>query len=322
MLAAALRRAARGRPVSLLHLPLSWDGGSWPFRHPLDYLGSDGGGGIGGGPGIAVGAALALRGTGPVAGGDLRRWRLPDGRRPRYGRRCIPHPAADRSWRTTSRSSMTRSTRSALPACAAGRSTTVDRELLSRSCRSSGPASARAQGPPGFGPVSRRGRAAPALPHAIAACRRRRRRRRRCAGASPATRRRWPARSRDPHHERSPPGRWGKRPFGQSVIIDRQHNPAGRRRERSSSFSDERTFTFKPASFCPNFRIEQRLASGTGLRPGSPVGSIPCLKQGPGLFAGLNSQAMSWKRRAASAILRRRLYGDRSTILRQALVAC
>ena len=57
------------RPVSLAHLPLSWNGAAWPFRHPLDYLGSDGGGGIGGGPGIAVGAALALRGSGrlPVA---------------------------------------------------------------------------------------------------------------------------------------------------------------------------------------------------------------------------------------------------------------
>ena len=63
-LAAALRRAVGDRPVSLLHLPLSWDGASWPFRHPLDFLGSDGGGGIGGGPGISVGAALALRGTG------------------------------------------------------------------------------------------------------------------------------------------------------------------------------------------------------------------------------------------------------------------
>ena len=63
-LAAALRRAVGPRPVSLLHLPLSWDGAFWPFRHPLDFLGSDGGGGIGGGPGISVGAALALRGTG------------------------------------------------------------------------------------------------------------------------------------------------------------------------------------------------------------------------------------------------------------------
>ena len=63
-LAAALRRAVGSRPVSLLHLPLSWDGAFWPFRHPLDFLGSDGGGGIGGGPGISVGGALALRGTG------------------------------------------------------------------------------------------------------------------------------------------------------------------------------------------------------------------------------------------------------------------
>jgi thiamine pyrophosphate-dependent acetolactate synthase large subunit-like protein len=64
-----LRRAAGRRDVSLLHLPLSWNGAWWPFRHPLDFLGSDGGGGIGGAPGIAVGAALALRGSGrlPVA---------------------------------------------------------------------------------------------------------------------------------------------------------------------------------------------------------------------------------------------------------------
>ena len=66
-LAAALRQAVGARAVSLLHLPLSWDGGFWPFRHPLDYLGSDGGGGIGGGPGISVGAALALRGSGRLA---------------------------------------------------------------------------------------------------------------------------------------------------------------------------------------------------------------------------------------------------------------
>ncbi|ACM28773.1 thiamine pyrophosphate-binding protein [Rhizobium rhizogenes] len=68
-MAVVLRQVVGTRPVSLLHLPLSWDGASWPFRHPLDFLGSDGGGGIGGGPGIAVGAALALRGSGrlPIA---------------------------------------------------------------------------------------------------------------------------------------------------------------------------------------------------------------------------------------------------------------
>ncbi|GIK78919.1 MAG: thiamine pyrophosphate-binding protein [Pseudorhodoplanes sp.] len=68
-LALALRAALGERAVSLTHLPLSWNGAWWPFRHPLDYLGSDGGGGIGGGPGISVGAALALKDSGrmPVA---------------------------------------------------------------------------------------------------------------------------------------------------------------------------------------------------------------------------------------------------------------
>ena len=68
-LARALRQTAGKRPVSLTHLPLSWVGEWWTFRHPLDYLGSDGGGGVGGGPGISIGAALALKGSGrlPVA---------------------------------------------------------------------------------------------------------------------------------------------------------------------------------------------------------------------------------------------------------------
>jgi thiamine pyrophosphate-dependent acetolactate synthase large subunit-like protein len=64
LLAASLRRAVAGQRVSLLHLPISWDGAAWPFRHPLDFIGGDGGGGIGGGPGISVGAALALTGSG------------------------------------------------------------------------------------------------------------------------------------------------------------------------------------------------------------------------------------------------------------------
>ena len=63
-LAFALREVVASRDVSLLHLPLSWNGAWWPFRHPLDFIGSDGGGGVGGGPGISVGAALALKGSG------------------------------------------------------------------------------------------------------------------------------------------------------------------------------------------------------------------------------------------------------------------
>jgi len=63
-LAHALREATAGQPVSLLRLPSGWPVGAWEFRHPLDYIGFDGGGGLGSGPGIAVGAALALRHTG------------------------------------------------------------------------------------------------------------------------------------------------------------------------------------------------------------------------------------------------------------------
>jgi thiamine pyrophosphate-dependent acetolactate synthase large subunit-like protein len=66
-MAGALRDALAGRAVSLTHVSLSWNGASIPFRHPLDYLGSDGGGGVGGGPGISVGAALALKGSGRMA---------------------------------------------------------------------------------------------------------------------------------------------------------------------------------------------------------------------------------------------------------------
>ncbi|MGA8078260.1 MAG: thiamine pyrophosphate-binding protein, partial [Xanthobacteraceae bacterium] len=68
-IARALRKVLGDRPVTYTHLPLSWDDSWITFRHPLDYVGSDGGGGVGGGPGISVGAALALKGTGrlPIA---------------------------------------------------------------------------------------------------------------------------------------------------------------------------------------------------------------------------------------------------------------
>ncbi len=68
-IAYALRKVLGERPMTLTHLPISWEDRWLDFRHPLDYLGSDGGGGIGGGPGISVGAALALKGSGrlPIA---------------------------------------------------------------------------------------------------------------------------------------------------------------------------------------------------------------------------------------------------------------
>ena len=50
-----------GRRSCLIRNPLSWTGVDWPVDHPLAALGYDGGGGIGSGCGMAVGAALALR---------------------------------------------------------------------------------------------------------------------------------------------------------------------------------------------------------------------------------------------------------------------
>ena len=70
-LAAALREAVRGQPTCLVRYPLSWSGAFWVVDHPLSMLGYDGGGGIGSGPGMLVGAALALKGGGRLPLGVL-----------------------------------------------------------------------------------------------------------------------------------------------------------------------------------------------------------------------------------------------------------
>jgi thiamine pyrophosphate-dependent acetolactate synthase large subunit-like protein len=68
-LARTTMQALDGLSPAFIRLPLGWPGAFCRFAHPLDYIGFDGGGGIGSGPGMAVGAAIALRGTGrlPVA---------------------------------------------------------------------------------------------------------------------------------------------------------------------------------------------------------------------------------------------------------------
>jgi len=66
---AALESATRGLDICYTRFPLGWSGAYTHFRHPLDYIGHDGGAGVGSGPGMTVGAALALKGSGriPVA---------------------------------------------------------------------------------------------------------------------------------------------------------------------------------------------------------------------------------------------------------------
>jgi thiamine pyrophosphate-dependent acetolactate synthase large subunit-like protein len=59
------------RKITLARVPLNWPSASYAFREPLDYLGYDGGGGVGSGPGMTVGAALALAGSGRVVVGIM-----------------------------------------------------------------------------------------------------------------------------------------------------------------------------------------------------------------------------------------------------------
>lgn len=68
-LARVFNELTEGMDVCLSKLPLGWNGAYRHFRHPLDYLGADGGGGVGAGPGLTVGAALALKGSGRMVVG-------------------------------------------------------------------------------------------------------------------------------------------------------------------------------------------------------------------------------------------------------------
>jgi thiamine pyrophosphate-dependent acetolactate synthase large subunit-like protein len=70
-LARAFNELTEGIDITLTKLPLGWNGAYRHFRHPLDYLGQDGGAGVGAGPGLTVGAALALKGSGRMAVGIM-----------------------------------------------------------------------------------------------------------------------------------------------------------------------------------------------------------------------------------------------------------
>jgi thiamine pyrophosphate-dependent acetolactate synthase large subunit-like protein len=67
----ALSNLREGRRICLARVPLNWPAASYAFREPLDYLGYDGGGGVGSGPGMTVGAALALQETGRITVGIM-----------------------------------------------------------------------------------------------------------------------------------------------------------------------------------------------------------------------------------------------------------
>ncbi len=60
-LARAFHKASAGRELCITGRPLGWPQNANEIAHPLDFLGHTGGGGLGAGTAIAVGAALGLR---------------------------------------------------------------------------------------------------------------------------------------------------------------------------------------------------------------------------------------------------------------------
>jgi len=63
-IALALNEVKGDRPICLARVTLGWAGDAYHFRGPLDYLGNDGGGGLGNGPGAGIGTAIGLLGSG------------------------------------------------------------------------------------------------------------------------------------------------------------------------------------------------------------------------------------------------------------------
>jgi benzoylformate decarboxylase len=62
-MAMTVRAFASGRAVTFARLPIGWPGEAYEFNGPLSFMGNDGGGAVGTGPGHTIGAALALKGT-------------------------------------------------------------------------------------------------------------------------------------------------------------------------------------------------------------------------------------------------------------------
>ena len=70
-MALTVREFARDKPVTFARLPIGFSGEGSEFTGPLSFMGNDGGGGVGSGPGHVVGTALALKGKGRLVLGVL-----------------------------------------------------------------------------------------------------------------------------------------------------------------------------------------------------------------------------------------------------------
>lgn len=60
-MAMTVREFVKKRPVTFARLPIGWPGEAYEFDGPLSFMGNDGGGAVGTGPGHTIGTALALK---------------------------------------------------------------------------------------------------------------------------------------------------------------------------------------------------------------------------------------------------------------------
>jgi benzoylformate decarboxylase len=70
-MAMSVREFAKKRPVTFARLPIGWPGEAYEFDGPLSFMGNDGGGGVGTGPGHTIGTALALKNSGRLTIGVI-----------------------------------------------------------------------------------------------------------------------------------------------------------------------------------------------------------------------------------------------------------
>ena len=70
-MALTIREFAKGRAVTFARLPIGWPGEAYEFDGPLSFMGNDGGGAVGTGPGHTIGAALALKDSDRITIGVL-----------------------------------------------------------------------------------------------------------------------------------------------------------------------------------------------------------------------------------------------------------
>ncbi len=70
-MAMTMREFAKARQVTFARLPIGWPGEAYEFDGPLSFMGNDGGGAVGTGPGHTIGAALALKDSGRITVGVI-----------------------------------------------------------------------------------------------------------------------------------------------------------------------------------------------------------------------------------------------------------